>query len=345
MSNSASVAVAAVATTEASAATLDASRRTCFYYSRVRSYFSNWNDTGTSSTSDQLPAYQPNTQSKEKTFLYLAYGSNLSAETFRGKRNIKPLSAINVVVPELALVFNLPGLPYTEPAFANTRMRPDSSLLLEKAHLLRSSDLENDYSVNKSGWNKGLVGTVYEVTAKDYAHIIATEGAGNAYADILVECFPLANEADEVPSSPSGESFKAHTLYAGTLKGISNRRDGWAEPSPRYLNLITTGAKENKLPVEYREWLDGLRPYRVTTRKQKIGQGIFLATWLPWIMLVFQLQAMLAGEDGRAPSWVGILSTRLMSLAWVSYDTVYRRIFGEGERTIGDEYLPPRIER
>ena len=57
------------------------------------------------------------------TVLYLAYGSNLCAETFQGKRGIKPLAAVNVVVPSLQMTFDLPGIPYAEPCFANTRYR------------------------------------------------------------------------------------------------------------------------------------------------------------------------------------------------------------------------------
>lgn len=50
-----------------------------------------------------------------KTILYLAYGSNLAAETFLVKRAIRPMSQVNVVVPELVMTFDLAGLPYVEP--------------------------------------------------------------------------------------------------------------------------------------------------------------------------------------------------------------------------------------
>jgi hypothetical protein len=52
--------------------------------------------------------------STEKTILYLAYGSNLSSETFRKTRGIVPISQVNVLVPGLTLTFDLPGLPYLE---------------------------------------------------------------------------------------------------------------------------------------------------------------------------------------------------------------------------------------
>jgi hypothetical protein len=50
----------------------------------------------------------------EKTILYLAYGSNLSSETFRKTRGIVPISQVNVLVPDLTLTFDLPGVPYLE---------------------------------------------------------------------------------------------------------------------------------------------------------------------------------------------------------------------------------------
>ena len=80
----------------------------------------------------KLPCTSPSrlsSTSNEKTVLYLAYGSNLSAETFKGNRGIRPLSAVNVHVPSLNLTFDLAGIPYIEPCFANTQYRtpPPSS--------------------------------------------------------------------------------------------------------------------------------------------------------------------------------------------------------------------------
>ncbi|KAJ1327646.1 gliotoxin/aspirochlorine biosynthesis gamma-glutamylcyclotransferase [Microdochium nivale] len=58
-----------------------------------------------------------------KTYLYLAYGSNLAAETFLGRRGIRPISRINVSAPAFDLNFGLGGLPYWEPCFANVEPR------------------------------------------------------------------------------------------------------------------------------------------------------------------------------------------------------------------------------
>ncbi|KAL8824294.1 MAG: hypothetical protein Q9191_005150, partial [Dirinaria sp. TL-2023a] len=130
---------------------------------------------------------------KPKTILYLAYGSNLCAETFLGKRGIRPLSQINVAVPALVMTFDLAGLPYTEPCFANTAYRHHTEKppteKSENTPLLLSQKDKPKYHKNR--WLKPLVGVVYEVTPADFAHIIATEGGGASYHDILVDCHPL----------------------------------------------------------------------------------------------------------------------------------------------------------
>ncbi|KAF7188174.1 Gamma-glutamyl cyclotransferase aclK [Pseudocercospora fuligena] len=126
--------------------------------------------------------------SKDETVLYLAYGSNLCKETFRGKRGIKPLSQINVQVPELRLTFDLPGIPYVEPCFANSAKRNlEKDVIGAERRCAKDekSPLLEDSSRRRDNWHKGMIGVVYEVTAADYAHIIATEGGGSSYKDIL----------------------------------------------------------------------------------------------------------------------------------------------------------------
>ncbi|EDU41847.1 gliotoxin biosynthesis protein GliK [Pyrenophora tritici-repentis] len=271
------------------------------------------------------------TDDKAKTVLYLAYGSNLCDETFRGVRGIHPLSQVNVLVPSLKLTFDLPGIPYQEPCFANTALRvPDAQ----------------DY--HKDRWHKGLVGVVYEVTLADYAHIIATEGGGSAYNDILVDCHVLPPAAT-VPASPDSKPFKAHTLFAPivdnhhhqpqTSDRVTRPDPSYAQPSARYLKLITDGAAQRNLPAEYQDYLHEIRTYTITTKKQKIGKMIFLGIWMPFVMFVFTLARKMQDKHGRAPSWLAKLSALLFAGMWMSYDSVFKGTFGDGERTIGDEAM------
>ncbi|KAL8968637.1 MAG: hypothetical protein Q9197_004768, partial [Variospora fuerteventurae] len=145
----------------------------------------------------QLPDVQflKDVSKADATYLYLAYGSNLAASTFRGVRKVRPLAALNVVVPELVMTFDLAGLPYQEPCFANTAYRSSSPFSSSQLDELPSTTDPEKISLLHSDkspcWLKGLVGVVYEVTASDFAHIIATEGGGASYKDVLVTCHPL----------------------------------------------------------------------------------------------------------------------------------------------------------
>lgn len=309
----------------------------------------------TTCNSDRLEYYQ-RSDAERGTFLYLGYGSNLSNETFRGNRGIKPLSQVNVQVPSLRLTFDLPGIPYKEPCFANTGRRdPDSDrdpgkddgdVSSEKSPLLPLQTRKHKY--RKDRWHKGLVGVVYEVTPEDYAHIIQTEGGGSAYQDILVDCHPLAtlDPAEPVPQTPTLPPFKAHTLFAPAADpddppekgGRFQRPDpSYAQSSARYLKLMTDGAAELGLPYEYQEYLHSLRPYTITSFKQKIGQATLLAIWGPIVAIIFALGKMVADEKGREPPWMVALSGAVFKAVWTSYDAVFKGTFGDGERTVSDD--------
>ncbi|KAG9231535.1 hypothetical protein BJ875DRAFT_353349, partial [Amylocarpus encephaloides] len=261
--------------------------------------------------------------SDSKTILYLAYGSNLSAETFKGARGIKPLSAVNVHVPNLALTFDLSGIPYTEPCFANTKYRDPEN----------DPPKQSDY--HKDRWHKGLIGVVYEVTPEDYRTVIATEGGGASYEDILVPCYPIQPGGKTVDPHPSGSPFQAHTLLMPPEKNFKRRTDpSYAQPSARYLKLITDGAEEHALPSEYLGFLYNIRPYTITTRKQKMGQVIFMGAWMPLIMALFGLGRVLADKDGKIPDWMATLMGFFFKVLWTTYDKIFKPMFGDGERTI-----------
>jgi hypothetical protein len=284
------------------------------------------------------------TASEQKTILYLAYGSNLSAETFKGNRGIRPLSAVNVHVPSLSLTFDLAGIPYIEPCFANTQYRTPPPSTSSEYH--------------KDRWTKGLIGVVYEVTPEDYRTILATEGGGASYHDVIVPCYALPKGSKVVDTTPSGAPFMAHTLlsprdsdpaaYQNTNNsearngldkkgGVTRPDPSYAQPSARYLKLITDGGEEHSLPAEYMAYLYNIRPYTITTRKQRLGQMLFLAVWMPIVMAVIGLSRLLSDEDGRVPGWWVAVMTVVFKGVWGSYDVVFKRVFGDGERTVYDD--------
>ncbi|KAG7007197.1 hypothetical protein G7Y79_00011g030950 [Physcia stellaris] len=298
---------------------------------------------------------------KPQTVLYLAYGSNLAARTFLGQRGIRPLSQVNVVVPELVMTFDLAGLPYTEPCFANTAYRtldkptpaPSSPppAYSEKSSLLPAASKPPKYT--NPHWPKGLVGVVYEVTQTDFAHIIATEGGGASYQDILISCHALPPSATEVPLHPTSPSFKAHTLFSpvsppGTPPGgrLSRPDPEYAQASARYLKLITDGADEHGIPEEYKAYLRALQPYTITTNGQRLGRFVFMLVWYPLIIALFTLGRLFHDKDGRSPPWMVRITGAVFRGVWISYDGFFRGLFGDGERTIeGEEEGAGRARR
>ena len=286
-------------------------------------------------TKDGLPHEIGAKPEAPKTVFYLAYGSNLCAETFQGHRGVRPISALNVVVPDLSLTFDLPGIPYNEPCFANTKYRKAS----DGPPIRSSGDAINEVPY----WPRGLVGVVYEISLEDFAHVMATEGGGAAYQDVLIDCFPLPQGADHVPAEPTATAFKAHTLYCpvyppGKAPPGSNAKSGranpgYAQPSRRYLKLLIDGANEHSLPLDYRMYLSKLQPYVMTTRGQRNGAFVLNWTWIPILLKVLALQRRFTDEKGRGASWTTPIVTSVFRGIWITYDNFLVRVFGDGERT------------
>ncbi|KAL5606481.1 hypothetical protein BROUX41_002888 [Berkeleyomyces rouxiae] len=164
------------------------------------------------------PQTPPDTE--PKTVLYLAFGSNLNHKIITEQKGAYPLGKINVTAPALRLTFDLPGIPYIEPCFANTALRK-----------LPKDPLPNPINPGPTPppiqdpkqpvWNKGLVGTVYEITKEDYSKIMAKEGGGSGYIEILVPCIALPPSASipESPNPPVPRPFIARTLYQPDVPG------------------------------------------------------------------------------------------------------------------------------
>ncbi|KAH7150386.1 hypothetical protein B0J13DRAFT_550067 [Dactylonectria estremocensis] len=298
------------------------------------------------------------------TYLYLAYGSNLAAETFLGMRGIRPLSQTNVNVPTLELKFNLPGIPYREPCFANVDYRkiPDHPKLPDPSNPPRIPPIDPPTIQPPPHaltlWNEGLVGVVYEVTEADYGTIIRTEGGGAGYKEIVVPCVPIPPKIS-VPEKPPfpelPKPFLARTLFAPQIPVPDlpddprkkkwwyrflvgpHREPGYAQASARYLKLITDGAEEHELPDGYQRWLKSLQPYTITTWRQQLGALIFaLTSGLPFLLLFF-ISKLVADKDGKLPHWMVLTMTVMINLIWMEYDAILEPIFGDGERTQEDE--------
>ena len=59
---------------------------------------------------------------------------------------------------------------------------------------------------------------------------------------------------------------------------------------------------------------------------------------MPFIYFMIGLNARYADKKGRAPKWLVVLVGAMFRGMWESYDGFFKRVFGDGERTVyGDE--------
>lgn len=259
-------------------------------------------------------------ESNAETVAYLAYGSNLASKTFLGRRGIKPLSWHAVFVPTLDLEFDLPGVPYFEPCFANVSVNLDAKY---------TETSEEEFEPVLKGTTRadrphGLYGVVYMVTPADYAKIILTEGGGASYKDELVICYPLDKNVGPI---------EAHTLHAGP--SATRKTDPPIECSPRYLGLLVDGSKEHKLPEKWIKYLSSLPSYQPTSIRQKIGKYILMTTWFPTFLMLHGLSLLIRDKEGRMPKWMQTVYRLYSKSMWYYYDYFLKRICGDGEHSGG----------
>ena len=135
---------------------------------------------------------------------YLAYGSNMKSSTMKC-RGIDVLDTKTVKVPSYVLTFDVFGLAYSEPSMASiaryTRAPPSGR-----------DDEPHDVP--------DAHGIAYRITPADLARVIATEGGGVAYNEVVVEGVCLDGDG--------------YVLLMHTLVAKYPRRPN-AAPSYRYL--------------------------------------------------------------------------------------------------------------
>ena len=149
---------------------------------------------------------------------YFAYGSNMSSQKFIDSRGIFPHAIANVKVPGWRLAFNIPGLPYAEPAFTSiVRRQPESQ---------SESQLYPD-----------VIGVAYLITHDQYIRVLGSEGGGIAYDDTEVTAMPIGPE----DAALTGPMVKVRTL------GAAMKRHPCPRPSKRYMVSPLTTTNGNAM--------------------------------------------------------------------------------------------------
>uniref|UniRef100_L2FTQ8 Gliotoxin biosynthesis protein n=1 Tax=Colletotrichum fructicola (strain Nara gc5) TaxID=1213859 RepID=L2FTQ8_COLFN len=175
----------------------------------------------------------------------------------------------------------------------------------------------------------------------------------------------LCLRRSEKPPIDIPKPFFAHTLYSPAIPDApdddKNPKDGddgddprkkwhyhlitpprrpdptYAQPSARYLKLITDGAAEHELPDDYQAWLATLQPYTVTSCRQQLAQWLLTGIFFPVMLLFFQLNKWVANKEGKVPLWLGVSLSVVFNMLWMGYDAVLKPVFGDGERTEEEE--------
>ncbi|KFY45153.1 hypothetical protein V494_01120 [Pseudogymnoascus sp. VKM F-4513 (FW-928)] len=186
-------------------------------------------------------------ESSGENIFYLAYGSNLARKTFLGMRGIRPLSQKNVHCPSLTLTFDLGGFPYLEPCFANTRYTSDPP---------PPGPPDMDY--HKTHWKKGVVGVVYEVTKQDFLKILATEGGGASYQDVIVPCYALESDISVVPEVPTEPPEPEPRAAVAAVHEPPHLRRGGAQPAGRLPRVPRADTAVCGDELEAEDWADSV---------------------------------------------------------------------------------------
>jgi hypothetical protein len=157
---------------------------------------------------------------------YFAYGSNMRSSVME-KRGIRPQKVLPAFVPGYYLTFDIFGVPYTEPSMAS----------ISKA--VRSCSQSRD---GNGGGNKEIVpyvhGLAYLISFEEYRRLIASEGGGIGYDEVMIDAISLG---DGVDSTVGPVSIRVHTLVAKFPRRPN------PSPSRRYLVSLTVPGMKTSL--------------------------------------------------------------------------------------------------
>ncbi|KAK8044764.1 hypothetical protein PG993_004788 [Apiospora rasikravindrae] len=237
---------------------------------------------------------------------YLAYGSNLSTAKFIHDRGITPISAVVVTVPGWILSMDSAGVPYSEPSFAST------------------TQLHNTTGDEKT---VQLIGTAYYLSPDMYAKVIASEGGGIAYAEVVV----WAERLDRGDKGTDGGVTSPRAIQVRSLVTMLRRE---ARPSVRYMTLLQTGAVEAHVPPSYQKFLAGIPVYHAPTQPfAKLGATLFLAFWGRIMSLMEKITktSLKNSKTGNAPVWVIVMVRVVVITMWLYHDFIHAPIWGRGD--------------
>ena len=212
------------------------------------------------------------------------------------------MKTIQATAPGYILRFDLPGIPYQEPAFSSIRRR------------IHEEDPD-------------VIGIAYLLTRDEYERLLLSEGGREgSYMEIDVSVKSLLDLTNEKSS-----------IMCKSLGTRVPRENPHPQPSARYISLIRNGAAEHKFPAEYRKYLESLPIYTISSLKTEIGRISFLLIWLPLVGFIFGMTSRY--KNGNLPEWLKKLQRWTFTTMWRMHDGFFARVFGRGDVSEGKSSL------
>jgi gliotoxin/aspirochlorine biosynthesis gamma-glutamylcyclotransferase len=208
---------------------------------------------------------------------YFAYGSNMNRSVFEERRKIKPIESSPAILSNYSLAWEIPGLPWQEPAFAS--VQPVCSPSVDQQPPLTDTNQFCDH----------VHGVAHLITKDQWQRVLETEGGAEHNEEDTLNNQQQQQQQQQQEDKSTGYAVATVHLHlydgrqlttAKTLvakaKTAALFKGKAALPSQRYLKLLQEGAKQHGLSQEYVDFLHSLEPYSSSGWRRKIG-GIISA--------------------------------------------------------------------
>ncbi|GAA5843114.1 hypothetical protein JCM11251_003935 [Rhodosporidiobolus azoricus] len=256
----------------------------------------------------------------------LLYGPHLFPSRLRTiLGDAKPLSYSTAYVPSAWLTFDLPGVPFLEPVYANALVKGwnDQEGWALAAEEKDKSEVEEGERYKRWVWAKACPGTayegelppnlegvVYELSAADFERVVSAAFA--AFPSPSANLVPITCVKFSIdPAASTGE------VTAEMLVAEPPRSTDALQPSQKQLRSVIVGALLSVLSRPYIAYLTHLSPYVPTSTPSKaLTVKLFRLLLLPSFLL-FHLPAKILGTPAWASFGRALTGRGVEKLRWL----------------------------
>jgi hypothetical protein len=269
-----------------------------------------------------------------------------------GTRGIKPSAAYPAILPGYKLVFNVPGLPFIEPAFASVRRVVGA----EKG--IARHETETEFARFETETH----GVAYVVTDEQWRYLLRTE---TSYVCEDVTCVRFVHDDDDDDDDDDNDddasraTEKKKIRIAATTLVFPDVDVGGVQllPSARYLNVLREGAMEWNLDQTWRRYLaKALKSYDPEiSASRTLGAAVAAVSLAPIAAFSAPVSAAVAAKsafdkmngeetataDDVVEAALGGGFRAFSQVAWGVHNALWAPVFGSGAN---NDRRPPRRE-